>query len=135
VVVTYSPTKQIAKAPPSQEEALLALLFQAETKAYALAHSYDIGGYRDRACRLMSVGEGIRDAALQMAGMGQPPGSPNKTAAWGLKSRALSLRTRLSGRVWVNSGVAPFVPGQTDMGPSPKKRRRRVHSDRYGPST
>jgi hypothetical protein len=128
--VAYSPTKRGAQSPASQESKLLDLLRKAEIDAYALAHSYDIGGDLDHAWRLVSVGEYLRDAANQLKDPVHIMQPPSVTAAWGLKSRALSLRSRLQGPASANSGAAPLVPRRGGPLLAVKKPPRRLHSRR-----
>jgi hypothetical protein len=83
--VSVSSTKQGA-SPSSRESKLRALLKKAEIDAYALAHSYDIGGDFDHAWKLVSIGEYLREAASQLNEVAVHILDPqNVTPAWGLK--------------------------------------------------
>jgi hypothetical protein len=64
--MTYKPSKKEKDGKPaaSLEERLLGLLHEAEYYAYVLAHSYDIGGQRDRAYGLVALGERLREMAM-----------------------------------------------------------------------
>jgi len=55
-----------------QEETLLGILRQAENHAYALAHSYDIGGHPDRAYGFVALGERLRETAIDVSGLVRP---------------------------------------------------------------
>jgi hypothetical protein len=126
--VRYSSTKRGTSAP-SRESKFLNLLKKAEIDAYALAHSYDIGGDFDHAWKLVSIGEYLREAASQLNGVAVHILDPqNVTPAWGLKSRALSLRSRVLGPAWANSRAAPLAPRRRDPPLTAKKPRSRVHS-------
>ena len=99
-------------SPSSRESKLRELLKKAEIDAYALAHSYDIGGDFDHAWKLVSIGEYLREAANQLneVAVHVVDDPQNVTPAWGLKSRALSLRSRVHGPAWANSRAASLAP-------------------------
>jgi hypothetical protein len=63
--MTYKPPKREKDGKPaaSQEERLLGRLYEAEHYAHVLAHSYDIGGHRDRAYRFVALAERLREMA------------------------------------------------------------------------
>jgi hypothetical protein len=125
--VRYSSTKRRASAP-SRESKLLDLLKKAEIDAYALAHSYDIGGDFDHAWKLLSIGEYLREAASWLNEDAVHVLEPQDvTLAWGLKSRALSLRSRVQGPAWANSRAAPLAPRRRGPPLTAKKPRSRVH--------
>jgi hypothetical protein len=116
---------------PSRERKFLDLLKKAEIDAYALAHSYDIGGDLDHAWKLVSIGEYLREAASQLNEVVVHIVDPQDVMpAWGLKSRALSLRWRVHGPAWTNSRAAPLVPTRGGPLPTAKKPRRWVHGRR-----
>ena len=83
-----------------QEETLLGILRQAENHAYALAHSYDIGGQPDRAYGFVALGERLRETAIDVSGLVRPLEPHSITPVLGLRSRAFSLRRLLRGTAW-----------------------------------
>jgi hypothetical protein len=128
--VSVSSTKRGA-SPPSREGKLRELLKKAEIDAYALAHSYDIGGDFDQAWKFVSIGEYLREAANQLNEVAVHIVDPqNVTPAWGLKSRALSLRWRVHRTAWTNSTAAPLVPTRGGLLPTAKKPRHWVRGRR-----
>ena len=105
------PTRQRDGNPvPSQEDGLLDLLRKAEGYAYALAHSYDIGGHTERAYGLVALGERIRDTATDVSSLARPAEPHGVPPAIGLRWRAFSLRRLLRGTAWQGPSVAPLVP-------------------------
>jgi hypothetical protein len=128
--VSVGSTKRGA-SPSSRESKLRELLKKAEIDAYALAHSYDIGGDFDHAWKLVSIGEYLREAADQLNEVAVHIVDPqNVTPAWGLKSRALSLRWRVHGPTWTNSRAVPLVPTRGGILPTAKKPRHWVFGRR-----
>ena len=106
-----TPTGQRDSMPvPSQEDRLLDLLRKAEGYAYALAHSYDIGGQPNRAYGLVALGERIRDTATDVSDLARPVEPHSVGPALGLRWRAFSLRRLLRGTAWQGPSVAPLVP-------------------------
>jgi hypothetical protein len=125
--VRYGSTKRGTSAP-SPESKFLDLLKKAEIDAYALAHSYDISGDFDHAWKLVSIGEYLREAASQLNEVAAHVLDPqNVTPAWGLKSRALSLRSRVHGPAWANSRAAALAPRRRGPPLTAEKPRSRVH--------
>jgi hypothetical protein len=125
--VKYNPSKRKGKSV-AQEATLLDLLHKAQRTVFAIAHGYDISGYRDRAWRLVGVGDCIRDAATRLneIGHGAEPSKPD--AVSGLLRRAVLLRKQMGGPAWANSGAAPLVPRMTAQHPARKKPTKRAHS-------
>ena len=97
------PTRQRDGNPvPSQEDGLLDLLRKAEGYAYALAHSYDIGGHTERAYGLVALGERIRDTATDVSSLARPAephGVPpaHRSEVEGLFRAKAPERNRLAG--------------------------------------
>jgi hypothetical protein len=92
------PTRRRDSNPAqSQEDRLLDLLRKAEGYAYALAHGYDIGGHTDRAYGLVTLGERIRDTAMDVSDLARPVEPDSVAPALGLSWRAFSLRRLLRG--------------------------------------
>ena len=89
--------REDSKPVPSQEDRLLELLRKAEGYAYALAHSYDIGGHPDQVYRLVALGEQIRVAASDVSDLARPIEPHSAAPLHGLRSRAFSLRRLLRG--------------------------------------
>ena len=96
MVLTYKPpkTQKDGKPPASQEERLLGLLSHAERYAHLLAHSYDIGGQRDRAYAFVAFGERLREMAMGVSISHEPH-----------RSRASPTYR------WQSPSVAPLAPG------------------------
>jgi hypothetical protein len=111
-VVTYKPLKGQRDGDPavSQEERLFGLLRQAEGYAYALAHSYDIGGQPDRAYAFVALGDRLHNAAADVSDLARPLKPHIAAPVLGLRSRAFSLRSLLRGTAWREPGVSPLVP-------------------------
>jgi hypothetical protein len=104
------PTRRRDSNPAqSQEDRLLDLLRKAEGYAYALAHGYDIGGHTDRAYGLVTLGERIRDTAMDVSDLARPVEPDSVAPALGLRWRAFSLRRLLRGTAWQGPSVAPLV--------------------------
>jgi hypothetical protein len=116
--VTYKPLKRQRDGDPvvSQEEALFGLLCQAEGCAYSLAHSYDIGGWPERAYVLVALGERLRDTAMDVSDLGRPV-ERHCAMPLGLRSRAFSLRRLLRGTAWPRPDVAPMTLRSSDEQP------------------
>jgi hypothetical protein len=132
--VGYSSNKRVA-SPPSRESKLLQLLKKAEIEAYALAHSYDVGGDLDLAWKLVSVGEYLREAASRLTEDAvHILEVQDSTPPWGLKSRALSLRSRVHGPAWANSRAASLAPRRRNPPLTAKKHRSRVRGRHEGHS-
>jgi hypothetical protein len=112
--MTYKPPKREKDGKPaaSQEERLLGLLRQAEGYAYSLAHSYDIGGWPDRAYVLVALGERLRDTATDVSDLALEPQSA--APVLDLRSRAFLLRRLLRGTAWPRPNVAPMVLRPSD---------------------
>ena len=111
-----------------RESKFLDLLKKAEIDAYALAHSYDISGDFDHAWKLVSIGEYLREAVSWLNEDAVHVLEPQDvTPAWGLKSRALSLRSRVHGPAWANSRAASLAPRRRDPPLTAKKPRSRDH--------
>jgi hypothetical protein len=108
--MTYKPPKREKDGKPtvSHEETLLGLLRQAEHDAYVLAHSYDIGGQRDRAYGFVALGERLHETAMGMSAL-TPPDEPHRSRA----------RPTLQG-----PSVAPLVPRLLTEQPSQKSQER-----------
>jgi hypothetical protein len=123
--VTHSPTRN-SKPEASQEAILLNLLHKAQAAAFALAHGHDIGGYPDRAWRLIGVGERIRDAATQLNELVRVVEPKKHDAVVGLRLRAFLLQTQMRGPGWANSGAASLVPRMTS------ERRPRKKAEKAG---
>ena len=112
------PTRQRHSNPAaSQEERLLDLLRQGEGCAYALAHSYDIGGQPDRAYAFVALGERLHNIAADVSDLARPLEPHSVGPVLGLRSRAFSLRRLLRGTAWQEPGVSPLVPRLADEQP------------------
>jgi hypothetical protein len=118
-VMTYKPPKRQRDGDlaVSQEERLFRLLCQAERYAYSLAHSYDIGGWPDRAYVLVALGERLRDTAIDVSDLDRPVEPPSATPVLGLRSRAFSLRRLLRGTAWPPPNVSPMILRPSDEQP------------------
>jgi hypothetical protein len=127
MAVTYNPTKRRDDSFPSQEEVLFDLIRGAETTAYALAHSNDLSGYPDRAYEMLVIGECLREATDHLDVLIHSVEAA-RLKPFGLKSRALLLRERLSGPAWVSAAAAPLVPGRSD----PQRPKRKSRTRTYG---
>jgi hypothetical protein len=110
--MTYKPPKREKDAKPaaSQEERLLGLLRQAEHDAYVLAHSYDIGGQRDRACGFVALGERLHETAMGMSFLTRLD-EPHRSRA----APALG---------WQGPSVAPLAPGLVTEQPNEESQER-----------
>jgi hypothetical protein len=108
VVMTYKPPKRQKEGEPValQEERLLRLLRQAERYAYLLAHSYDIGGQRDRAYGFVAFGERLREMATGVC----VPARPDEP-------RSSTLR-------WQSASVSSLVPGLATEQPNLESQER-----------
>jgi hypothetical protein len=127
MAVTCNPTKRRDDSFPSQEEVLFDLIRGAETTAYALAHSNDLSGYPDRAYEMLVIGECLREATDHLDVLIHSV-EAGRLKPFGLKSRALLLRERLSGPAWVSAAAAPLVPGRSD----PQRPKRKSRTRTYG---
>ena len=98
MVLTYKPpkTQKDGKPAASQEERLLGLLCQAERYAYVLAHSCDIGGEQDRARGFVTLGERLREAAVEASVLARPDELHNPGVALVVG--------------WQRPSVSPLVP-------------------------
>jgi hypothetical protein len=101
--VTYNPARKRSELAHSAEAQLLDLLRKAETDAYALAHGCDVGGYADRAHRLIGVAEQLGDAVVQVDELVHSVDPRRQASNRGLKWRAHSLR-----RLLIESTRAPY---------------------------
>jgi hypothetical protein len=95
--------------------------------AYALAHSNDLSGYPDRAYEMLVIGECLREATDHLDVLIHSV-EAGRLKPFGLKSRALLLRERLSGPAWVSAAAAPLVPGRSD----PQRPKRKSRTRTYG---
>jgi hypothetical protein len=96
--------------PVTEEARLAGLLRQAECYAYALAHGYDVGGEPHRAYGFVALAERLRDTALEVSDLARPTEPESIAPAFGLRSRASSLRGLLRGATWQGQGVVPLMP-------------------------
>jgi hypothetical protein len=110
--MTYKPPKREkdGKSTASQEERLLGLLSQAEHDAYVLAHSYDIGGQRDRAWEFVALGERLHETAMGTSVLTRPDEPHSSGAAPALGSQGPSM--------------APLVPRLLAEQPSQESQER-----------
>jgi hypothetical protein len=115
-VMTYKPPKRQIDGDlaVSQEKRLFGLLRRAEGYAYSLAHSYDIGGWPDRAYVLVALGERLRDTAMDVSDLDRPVEPHSATPVLSLRSRAFSLRRLLRGTAWPRQNVAPMTLRPSD---------------------
>ena len=105
-----TPTRRRGRKPVAgQEERLLGLLRQAEGHAYALAHSYDIGGQPDRAYAFVALGERLRNTVMDVSDIARPFEPHSVAPLLGLRSRAFSLRRLMRGTSSECPSVAPIV--------------------------
>jgi hypothetical protein len=125
--VKYSPSERKGK-PVAQEATLLHLLHEVQRTVFAIAHSYDIAGYPDRAWKLVGVGDCIRDAVMRLDDIGHDIVPRKPVTVSGLLLRAVLLRKQMGGPAWANSGAAPLVPRMTSQRPPRKKAVKRAHS-------
>jgi hypothetical protein len=106
--VAYKSKKQSRNAVVSQEVLLHDLLRKAQNNASALAHSYDISGWPDRAWKMIDVAECIRGIAGQLNILARPVEPKPLEAVVGLRLRALLLRTHV--RSLASANLTTLVP-------------------------
>jgi hypothetical protein len=117
--MTYRPPRRQRDGKPaaSPEDRLLDLLGQAEGRAYALAHGYDIGGQPDRAYGFAALGERLRETAADVGALARPVEPHSIVPDLSLTSRAFSLRRLLRGTAWHGPSPAPLVPRLSEKPP------------------